>query len=349
MLLSPGAGKSRTTLTTIAEHLASKGYVVAGIDHAFEAYNVEFPGGRLLQCLGCQAAGQPWPQALQNRVTDVSFVLNAVLRDRSLRVDATRIAMAGHTAGGGAAALAMVTDDRIKAGISLDGPIYRPITLGKSLALLTSPIGEQQFGAGWDATWPGADRLDGTQAPARDRALVVHRQRLPDRPTGAEGQGAPGHLAEAVRHRRPGRGHAVLPRLRDRFPSGQALNQPGLVRDYRRLHPVLHVEPAEDRAHVRLDRPLDDEEPGRDIRVRHTGFQQRQHFLLLRRERREEFPGRGATAERATGQLRDHAFGHLRGQERGPVRDRPYPASSSSGSPDFSRKPLAPRDNARSM
>lgn len=155
MLLSPGAGKSRTTLTTIAEHLASKGYVVAGIDHAFEAYNVEFPGGRLLQYLGCQAAGQPWPQALQNRVTDVSFVLNAVLRDRSLRVDATRIAMAGHTAGGGAAALAMVTDDRIKAGVSLDGPIYRPITLGKSLALLTSPIGEQQFGAGWDATWPG--------------------------------------------------------------------------------------------------------------------------------------------------------------------------------------------------
>jgi pimeloyl-ACP methyl ester carboxylesterase len=154
VLLSPGAGNSRTTLTTLAEQLASKGFVVAAIDHAFEAYNVEFPGGRLTQCLVCQAPGQPWPAALENRATDVSFVVDALLKQRSPEIDATRIGMAGHSAGGAATALAMAADRRIKAGVNLDGPFYRPITLDRPFALLTSPVGEQEFSAGWTENWP---------------------------------------------------------------------------------------------------------------------------------------------------------------------------------------------------
>jgi hypothetical protein len=154
VLLSPGAGNSRTTLTTLAERLASKGFVVAAIDHAYEAYNVEFPGGRLLQCLACQAPGQPWPDALRDRAADVSFVLDTVLKQRSPRIDVTRIGMAGHSAGGVATAETMAVDRRVKAGVNLDGPFYRPLAIDRPFALLTSPVGEQEFGAGWDAGWP---------------------------------------------------------------------------------------------------------------------------------------------------------------------------------------------------
>jgi dienelactone hydrolase len=154
VLLSPGAGNSRATLTTLAENLAANGFVVAAVDHAYEAYNVEFPGGRLLQCIACQAPGEPWPTAVEHRAGDMSFVLDAVLGQRSPRIDRLRVGMAGHSAGGGATAFAMAADRRIKAGVALDGPLYRPIALDRPFALLTSPIGEQQFGAGWDASWP---------------------------------------------------------------------------------------------------------------------------------------------------------------------------------------------------
>jgi predicted dienelactone hydrolase len=154
VLLSPGAGNSRTTLTTLAENLAANGFVVAAVDHAYEAYNVEFPGGRLLQCRACQAPGEPWPAALENRAVDMSFVLDTVLAQRSPRIDRARVGMAGHSAGGGTTALAMAADRRITAGVALDGPLYRPVAVDRPFALLTSPIGEQQFGAGWDASWP---------------------------------------------------------------------------------------------------------------------------------------------------------------------------------------------------
>ncbi|MBP2324502.1 hypothetical protein JOF56_004887 [Kibdelosporangium banguiense] len=154
VVLSPGAGNSRTTLTTLAEQLASKGFVVAAIDHAYEAYNVEFPGGRMLQCLVCQTPGQPWPAVLENRATDVSFVLDTLLKRGSPRIDAARIGMAGHSAGGVATAETMAVDRRVKAGVSLDGPLYRPLVIDRPFALLTSPVGEQEFGAGWDAAWP---------------------------------------------------------------------------------------------------------------------------------------------------------------------------------------------------
>ncbi|MET8853470.1 acetylhydrolase [Amycolatopsis sp. NPDC004625] len=154
VLLSPGAGNSRTTLTTLAENLAANGFVVAAVDHAYEAYNVEFPGGRLLPCLACQAPGEPWPAAVENRAEDMSFVVDTVLGQRSPRIDPARIGMAGHSAGGAATAFTMAADRRVKAGVSLDGPLYRPVALDRPFALLTSPVGEQQFGAGWDAGWP---------------------------------------------------------------------------------------------------------------------------------------------------------------------------------------------------
>jgi predicted dienelactone hydrolase len=43
VVLSPGLAFPRWTLTTLAEDLASRGYVVAGVDHTYEAAAVTFP------------------------------------------------------------------------------------------------------------------------------------------------------------------------------------------------------------------------------------------------------------------------------------------------------------------
>ena len=55
VVLSPGFTSSRSTLTALAEDLASHGYVVAGIDHTYESFGTAFPDGRVTTCLARQA------------------------------------------------------------------------------------------------------------------------------------------------------------------------------------------------------------------------------------------------------------------------------------------------------
>ncbi|MEV4571544.1 hypothetical protein AB0K12_48025 [Nonomuraea sp. NPDC049419] len=50
VVLSPGLGLPRAGLTALAEDLASRGYVVASIDHAYESSGTTFPGAGLLTC-----------------------------------------------------------------------------------------------------------------------------------------------------------------------------------------------------------------------------------------------------------------------------------------------------------
>lgn len=63
MLLSPGLTMPRATLTSVAVDLASRGYVVALVDHTYEAPGITFPDGRTLGCVICeqprQAARRP--------------------------------------------------------------------------------------------------------------------------------------------------------------------------------------------------------------------------------------------------------------------------------------------------
>ncbi|MFI7461950.1 hypothetical protein [Nonomuraea sp. NPDC049646] len=50
VVLSPGLGLPRASLTSLAEDLASRGYVVASLDHAYESSGTVFPGVGLLTC-----------------------------------------------------------------------------------------------------------------------------------------------------------------------------------------------------------------------------------------------------------------------------------------------------------
>lgn len=130
VLYSPGYEDDRELGTGLVSDLASRGYVVATIDHTYEAAEVEFPGGRV------EVSRQPnTPAAITKaaavRVADTRFVLDelAVLNsgvnpDAAHRplpaglagaLDLARIGMFGHSLGGATAANAMAADPRIGA------------------------------------------------------------------------------------------------------------------------------------------------------------------------------------------------------------------------------------------
>ena len=138
VVLSPGFTNSRSTLTALAEDLASHGYVVAGIDHTYESFATSFPDGRVTTCLARQArrrgTGSP-EKVAAGRAADVSFVLGELTGAHRAwpgagLIDPSRIAMAGHSAGGAAAIAALLADSRIRAGIDMDGATAAPIPDG---------------------------------------------------------------------------------------------------------------------------------------------------------------------------------------------------------------------------
>ncbi|MFG2296072.1 alpha/beta hydrolase family protein [Streptomyces sp. NPDC048603] len=173
VILSPGFTVHRATLTSLAEDLASRGYVVATVDHAYESAGTAFPGGRVLECLACtrvKESGETvesYRTVSDNRARDVSFLLDRLTgRSPAWRhaglIDRGRIAMAGHSVGGAGTAAAMAGDRRIRAGVDMDGTLFTPVPeegLGSRPFLLlgagdTVPGREESWDRGWR-------RLDG--------------------------------------------------------------------------------------------------------------------------------------------------------------------------------------------
>jgi dienelactone hydrolase len=127
VVLSPGFTHPRSTLTALAEDLASHGYVVAGIDHTYESHATAFPDGRVTTCLARQAPRRDRKEEVAaGRAADVCFVLDDLTGAHPAwpgagLIDPSAMAMAGHSAGGAAAIAAMLADSRIRAGIDMDG------------------------------------------------------------------------------------------------------------------------------------------------------------------------------------------------------------------------------------
>ncbi|MEV6105045.1 alpha/beta hydrolase [Streptomyces sp. NPDC051940] len=127
VILSPGYTQPRVTLTALAEDLASHGYVAAAIDHTGETYAVTFPDGRVAGCSACALDGSRefMTRVHRSRAADVSFVITRLTAPSGWRgarlVDASRIGMSGHSAGGASAIPAMLDDPRVRAGVDMDG------------------------------------------------------------------------------------------------------------------------------------------------------------------------------------------------------------------------------------
>ncbi|MFE0700451.1 acetylhydrolase [Streptomyces sp. NPDC058872] len=122
LFYGPGGGDSRTLGTVLAEELASHGRIVVLVDHPGDASQVELPGGVRLTVL----TGPPGPETFRamvsTRVADLRLLLDR-LGDLPLAsaMDPRRIGVYGHSAGGTAAVHALATDDRIGAGVNLEG------------------------------------------------------------------------------------------------------------------------------------------------------------------------------------------------------------------------------------
>ncbi|MET9518478.1 alpha/beta hydrolase [Streptomyces sp. NPDC002994] len=169
LVLSPGFGLSRMTMTSLAEELASRGYVVASVDHAYESYATEFPGKGVLPCTACTLIGpdRPTSEVAQGRARDVSFVLDTLTGPArawpyARMINAKRIGMAGHSVGGNGASQAMVTDRRIRAGANVDGGFHAPIPQagldGRPFMLFGNGNPQDPGEWNWETNWP---RLDG--------------------------------------------------------------------------------------------------------------------------------------------------------------------------------------------
>ncbi|MFI7693416.1 alpha/beta hydrolase family protein [Nonomuraea sp. NPDC049655] len=181
VVLSPGFTLNRATLTTLAEDLASKGYVVALVDHAYESFGTTFPGGRTLTCVACEtvesapsdeAEKELMAKAAVNRAADLSFVIDRLTRPaRSApawrhwqMIDPRRIGAAGHSLGGNAAAGVMAADRRVRAGVNLDGSFFAPVAVsglgGRPFLMLGTKVQHSPGAADttWTRDWP---RLDG--------------------------------------------------------------------------------------------------------------------------------------------------------------------------------------------
>lgn len=128
VLFSPGYAVMRGLYTSLLVDLASRGFVVVALDHTYEAPVVQFPGGRL-KLQRVQNTNRSFRRAFEVRLADVHFVLGRLeqlaargARSRFAgRLDLSKIGMFGHSYGGAAAAGAMRSDARLKAGANLDG------------------------------------------------------------------------------------------------------------------------------------------------------------------------------------------------------------------------------------
>ncbi|WP_445585680.1 alpha/beta hydrolase family protein [Streptomyces finlayi] len=132
-------GGVRTQNSAWAEELASHGYVVAALDHPYDSAAVLLADGRTVRTKVTATGDADRDNELAVswtavRAADLSFVLTQL--DRAAggeipgpvggRMDAGRVAVAGHSLGGGAALQAARQDRRFDAAINLDGFPYDP-------------------------------------------------------------------------------------------------------------------------------------------------------------------------------------------------------------------------------
>ena len=126
-----------TDYTFLFEELASRGYVVASVDHTFEAAAVEFPGGRLIESV----PGTHFGNTAGNDEHELAFAVGVRLHDLKFvadqvkllnmahgspfagKLDTSRMAVAGHSLGGLTAFLELENNPSFSAAVILDGVV----------------------------------------------------------------------------------------------------------------------------------------------------------------------------------------------------------------------------------
>jgi pimeloyl-ACP methyl ester carboxylesterase len=140
VILRAGGGALTTDFTTLAEDLASHGYIVVGFDAPYRTFVVVLLDNRVVirppandpENLSADQANRLINRLLPMWTSDTAFVvsqleqLNAADPSGKLtgRLDMQRLGMFGHSFGGATALQFCHDDPRCKAGIDLDGAPY---------------------------------------------------------------------------------------------------------------------------------------------------------------------------------------------------------------------------------
>jgi dienelactone hydrolase len=143
VIMRAGASAEVWNYSTLAEDLASHGYVVVGFDAPYRTYSVVFPDGRVMRRTPennpelCEDQEQAQQARCVNKVltawtADIAFVLDQLERLNvsdptgkfTGRLDMTRVGVFGHSFGGAQAAQFCSLDSRCKAGIDVDGSLH---------------------------------------------------------------------------------------------------------------------------------------------------------------------------------------------------------------------------------
>lgn len=148
LVMRAGASAPVVHYSTLAEDLASHGYVVIGFDAPYRTGFVTFPDGRTFDepprnnpelVFGAPDSAQRINRILGAWTGDIGFVLSrlATLTPAGPsgflagRVDLTRVGIFGHSLGGAEAAAFCGRDARCRAGADIDGaPLGRVVTNG---------------------------------------------------------------------------------------------------------------------------------------------------------------------------------------------------------------------------
>src|ERR1700675_3770288 len=143
VIMRAGASLEVWNYSTLAEDLASHGYVVVGFDAPYRTSVVVFPDGRVMRRTPenntelCEDQDQAQDARCVNKeltawTADIAFVLDQLERLNASdptgkftgRLDMTRVGVFGHSFGGAQAAQFCSLDSRCKAGIDVDGSLH---------------------------------------------------------------------------------------------------------------------------------------------------------------------------------------------------------------------------------
>lgn len=171
VLFSPGFQYSRIFYTSLAEELASQGYVVISIDHTYDAIAIEFPDGSLalsafLNLTNPDEQATPEQIALVGaaRIGDVNFTLTSFLDNTLLhqipgiKRDTRRggTGIYGQSFGGATAAEATLLDDRILGGLNMDGAFFGTVVaegLDKPFFIMGAGTHDSTEDPSWGVMW----------------------------------------------------------------------------------------------------------------------------------------------------------------------------------------------------